>query len=169
MVAGAVILGDSIDGLKDSKLLSAKQRELLAKQIKQKAVSYHLGWVEPAEIDKIGLSLANRLAVERALEGISNEYDQIIIDGNINYLDNNPKAKAIIKADKNVPAVSAASIIAKVARDQYMQDMDSEYPGYYFGKHVGYGTALHLQSLKTLGVSPIHRLSYKPVAKVALG
>ncbi len=163
VVAGAVILKAPITGLKDSKLLTKKQRESLTEQIKSQALAIGIGWVEPAIIDRIGLSRAVQLAMERALEQISIDYDEIIIDGSLNFMKYNPKARALIKADSLIPAVSAASIVAKVARDEYMANLGATYMVYDFGRHVGYGTALHLERLKQHGVSDIHRLSYKPI------
>jgi ribonuclease HII len=168
LVAGAVILGEPIVGLKDSKKLSKKQREKLAIEIKLQAAAIGLGWVRPAELDEIGLTAAVRLAMRRALDQIEVEYDEIIIDGNLNFFPDNPKAKAVIKADDSVPAVSAASIVAKVARDNYMAEITAKYPEYGFEKHVGYGTALHLERLKLHGVSDLHRLSFKPIQRLAL-
>ena len=162
LVAGAVIVRSGISGLRDSKKLSKKQREYLAQEIKQTAV-FGLGWVWPDEIDELGLSESVRLAMERALAEVPAAYDEIIIDGNINYFPHNAKAKAVIKADDSIPAVSAASIIAKVARDQYMCELDTKYDVYGFEKHVGYGTAAHIAALKAHGVSDIHRQSYKPI------
>jgi ribonuclease HII len=101
--------------------------------------------------------------MERAFAQISVDFDEIIIDGNINYFSQDERATAIIKADDSVPSVSAASIVAKVARDDYMSGLDSKYAGYGFEKHVGYGTSAHIVALKTLGVSDLHRLSYKPI------
>ncbi len=164
LVAGAVILSEPIQGLKDSKKLSKKQREKFAAEIQVVARAVGLGWVEPAEVDELGLTSAVRLAMRRALEQIATGYDEIIIDGNLNFFSENPKAKAVIKADDTVPAVSAASIIAKVARDNYMAEIAGKYPDYGFASHVGYGTALHLERLKLHGVSDLHRLSFKPVA-----
>jgi len=123
-----------------------------------------MGWVEAAEIDSIGLTAAFGLAMQRALEQVAIDYDEIIIDGKINYLLENPKARAVIKADATVPAVSAASIIAKVARDKYMTEMAERFPEYGFERHVGYGTALHLENLRLHGVSVLHRRSFKPVS-----
>lgn len=162
LVAGAVILSKDIAGLRDSKKLSKKQREALAEAIYEVA-SVGLGWVWPKEIDELGLTASVRLAMERALSEIQSKYDEIIIDGNINFFPHDPRARAIIKADDSVPAVSAASIVAKVARDNYMAGLGDSYAGYSFEKHVGYGTALHIAALKTLGVSDIHRTSYKPI------
>jgi len=163
LVAGAVVLGLPINGLRDSKKLSKKRREELDPIIRTQALSYGLGWVWPAEIDQIGISAAVKLAMERALAEITADYDELIIDGNINYFPANTKAKAVIKADDSVPAVSAGSIIAKVARDNYMTDLGEKYAGYGFGHHVGYGTAEHVAALKQLGVSDLHRKTYKPI------
>jgi ribonuclease HII len=163
LVAGAVILGKPIGGLKDSKKLSKKQREKLAAEIQIKAIAIGLGWVTPAEVDELGLTLAVGLAMKRALEQVTAAYDEIIIDGNCNFFPENPKARAVIKADDSVPAVSAASIIAKVARDNYMAEIAAKYPDYGFESHVGYGTALHYERLKLHGISDLHRLSFKPI------
>ena len=158
------MLGQPIEGLKDSKKLSKKQRERLAAEIRVRADAIGLGWVGPAEIDELGLTEAVRLAMRRALEAVDAAYDEIIIDGNLNFLADNPKARAVIKADDSVSAVSAASIVAKVARDDYMSEIAGKYPDYGFGQHVGYGTALHLERLKLHGVSRLHRRSFRPVA-----
>jgi ribonuclease HII len=163
LVAGAVILNQSIVGLKDSKLLRKKQRERLAMMIEGQATAIGLGWATPAEVDELGLSTAVSLAMRRALEQIAADYDEVIIDGKVNFLIDNPKTRAVIKADVSVPAVSAASIIAKVARDNYMTEVAERYPEYGFERHVGYGTALHLERLKLHGVSELHRRSFKPV------
>lgn len=163
LVAGAVILERPVAGLRDSKLLSKRQRQSLTVEIKQQAVAIGLGWVSPGEIDALGLTAAVRLAMRRAVAQITIAYDEIIIDGNINFLMDNPKARAVIKADASVPAVSAASIVAKVARDAYMAEVAERYPAYGFDKHVGYGTALHRERLRLHGVSNQHRHSFKPV------
>jgi ribonuclease HII len=163
LVAGAVVVREPIAGLKDSKKLSKKRREFLAVQIHEEALAVGLGWVKPAELDESGLTAAVRLAMERALEQITVRYDELIIDGNLNFFPENPRARAVIKADDSVPAVSAASIVAKVARDNYMAEVAAEYPDYGFERHVGYGTALHLERLQLHGVSKLHRVSFKPV------
>lgn len=149
--------------LRDSKKLSKRQRELAATWIRQNAPAVGLGWVWPAEIDRVGITTAVKLAMERALAEVKIDYDEVIIDGNTNYFAYNPKARAVVKADDSVPSVSAASIVAKVARDEYMSTLGKQYAGYGFDKHVGYGTAVHIAALKLLGVSDIHRLSYKPI------
>ncbi len=164
LVAGAVILKQPIGGLKDSKKLSKKQREKLAAEIEVQAPAFGLGWVQPVEIDEMGLTAAIELAMRRALEQITASYDEIIIDGNFNFLPENPKVHTVIKADDTVPAVSAASIIAKVARDNYMAEIVEKFPDYGFERHVGYGTALHLERLKLHGVCELHRRSFKPIA-----
>lgn len=168
LVAGAAILKQPIAELKDSKQLSKPQRESLVEVIRQQAIAFGLGWVWPAEVDELGLTVANGLAMQRALAQIKVAYDEIIIDGNHNYLMNQPKARVVVKADATVPAVSAASILAKVARDNYMAYMAAVFPEYGFESHVGYGTAQHRQSLRRFGVTKLHRQSFKPVYNLAV-
>jgi ribonuclease HII len=169
LVAAAVVLpgAHSIVGLNDSKKLSKKQRESLDLLIREKALGIGIGWVWPEDIDSGGITKAVKIAMLRAFAQLGAEYtghyDEIIVDGNINYLANVSKSSAMIKADGSIPAVSAASIIAKVARDNYMADIASEYPQYGFAGHVGYGTAEHIAALRQYGVTAIHRRSYKPI------
>lgn len=162
LVAGAVALRGVIPGLADSKKLSAKRRQSLNTLIYQQA-DCGLGWVTPSEVDQLGLTAAVRAAMERAVAALSQRYDEIIIDGNYNFLAQLPGTRALIKADDTVPAVSAASIIAKVARDTFMTEQAALFPAYGFEKHVGYGTSLHIAALQQYGPCKIHRMSYKPI------
>lgn len=168
LVIGAVMLGSvKIDGLTDSKKLSKVKREQLAAEIIEKAAAYGIGWVEPSEIDEIGLSAALTLATRRALEEITSPYHEIIIDGTVNFLaatGKGPYVTTMKKADLLISSVSAASIIAKVARDDYMAEQGNIYPEYGFEDHVGYGTAKHRLALETHGVTPLHRRSFAPIA-----
>lgn len=170
LVIGAVVLGDvQIEGLTDSKKLTKKRREELDTIIRENAAGYGLGWVHAKEIDEIGLSRALRLATIRAVEQIKVSYHEIMIDGTINFLHDTAKGKFVTtlpKGDLLIPSISAASIIAKVARDKYMTEQDDVYPGYNFKSHVGYGTALHRKAIDILGVTPLHRKSFAPIAAV---
>jgi ribonuclease HII len=163
LVAGAVMLRQPITGLRDSKKLTRLQRERLAGIIEIEAAAIGLGWVPSQELDTVGLTQAVRLAMERAIAAIKVPYERIIIDGNYNFLPGFPQAETLIRADDLVPAVSAASIMAKVARDRFMRDAAVQYPGYGFETHVGYGTASHLTALQALGVCKLHRCSFRPV------
>lgn len=167
LVVGAVVLGDAhIEGLTDSKKLSKKRRDELAALIHTKASGIGLGWVHAGEIDKVGLSEALRLATRRAVEQIHVPYHEIIIDGTVNFLFETSKGQYVTtmkKADLLIASVSAASIVAKVARDQYMAEQDLVHPGYGFADHVGYGTAKHSAAIKLHGVTAQHRLSIKPL------
>jgi ribonuclease HII len=165
LVVGAVILGDApIGGLTDSKLLSKKQRERFDLEIRQVALAVGLGWVSAKDVDAIGLSQALKLASRRAMTHIRHDYSEIIIDGTIALLDDS-RVTLMKKADLLIPSVSAASIVAKVARDNYMMHMDDVFSGYGFTKHVGYGTAAHRSAIDRIGVTPIHRLSFAPLQK----
>jgi ribonuclease HII len=169
LVVGAVVLGGAkIDGLTDSKLLVKKDRERLDKEIRKYALAVGLGWVSADEIDKNGLSWALKEAVEMAVQEITVPYDEIIIDGNVNFLKGTNKASMVStmkKADLLVPCVSAASIVAKVARDNYMAKQSKEFPKHGFKRNVGYGTPKHQDAIKEHGVTPLHRLSYWPLRK----
>ena len=178
LVVGAVILGGAeIDGLDDSKKLTKKRREALDVEIREKAAAWALGWVSAQELDDIGMSEALRLATRRAVEQIQAQcrqqnlaFSEIIIDGKVNFLRGTALEKfvaAIPKADGLIPSVSAASIIAKVARDQFMAEQDAVYPGYGFKSNAGYGVAKHRAAIERLGVTPLHRLSFAPLAKYA--
>lgn len=163
LVAGAVVLDKRIRGLRDSKKLTRFQREKFDVIIRAKAMAFGLGWVSPQELDGLGLTAAVRLAMERAVAAIRQPYDELIIDGNYNFLHTNAKSRCLIKADDTVPAVSAASILAKVARDRYMAQAALQYPGYFFERHVGYCTPQHVGALQTLGLCDLHRRSFAPV------
>ncbi len=162
-MAGAVIFDKPMRGLRDSKQLTKNQRQKLAERIHRRALACGLGWVAPAEIDELGLTAATTLAMRRAVAELETEFNEIIIDGIFNYLKEDPRARAVVKADDTVPVVSAASIIAKVARDNYMVEISAEQPNYGFESHVGYGTSLHLERLKLHGASELHRHSFKPI------
>lgn len=169
LVVGAVVLGEAeIMGLTDSKKLTARRRAVLDAQIRAEAAGFGLGWVSAVEIDEIGLSAALRLATVRAVEQVKTPYHEIMIDGTINFLAETSKGAFVTtlpKGDLLIPAISAASIIAKVARDTYMADQDKVYPGYGFSGHVGYGTAAHRAAIEKLGVTPLHRTSFAPLQK----
>ena len=168
LVMGAVVLGDAtIEGLTDSKKLTASARRRLNVEVYAKAKAVGLGWVHAEEIDALGLSKSLELACKRALEGITVPYHEIIIDGTVNFLKNTGKGPYVTtmkKADLLIASVSAASIVAKVARDEWMAEQDGVYPGYGFGSHVGYGTAAHKAALETHGVTPLHRRTFAPIA-----
>lgn len=169
LVVGAVVLGErEIPGLTDSKKLTARRRAILDVKIRAEAAAYGLGWVSATEIDEIGLSAALRLATIRAVEHIEVPYHEIMIDGTINFLAETTKGSYVTtlpKGDLLIPAISAASIIAKVARDAYMAEQDALYHGYGFSSHVGYGTAAHRAAIDKLGVTPLHRTSFAPLQK----
>ena len=181
LVIGACILGDWqnsenaewIKKLTDSKKLSAKRREELYVLIKEKALAAATGWVSSAEIDEVGLSEALRLATRRAVEQIQKTkvpFSEIIIDGTMNFLAGTKLEKYVStlkKGDFLVKEISAASILAKVERDNYMAKLDAVYPKYGFGKHVGYGTAAHQKAMEEFGLTPEHRRSFRPVREIA--
>lgn len=177
LVIGAVILPDHnthpwIAELTDSKKLSVKKREALNEIILKEAPATGLGWVSAAELDEVGLADALCLAARRAVTEIQKShvpFNEIIIDGTKNFLAGTKLEKYVTimpKADFLIKEVSAASIIAKVARDHYMYELDQKYPEYGFKKHVGYGTAAHMQALKEFGVCPEHRKSFRPIAEI---
>lgn len=164
VMAAAVILNPAqpISGLTDSKKLSEKKRLILAEQIKAHALSWAIGRAEASEIDQINILQASLLAMQRAVSQLTMTPDLVQVDGNrlpqLSY-----PAEAIVQGDLLVAEISAASILAKVARDQEMQFLDKLYSGYQFGVHKGYPTRLHLQALQTLGASAVHRRSFAPV------
>jgi len=164
VVTAAVILdpNNPIAGLADSKKLTEKQRETLAPLIKEKALAWALGRAEVEEIDEINILQATMLAMERAVAGLSIAPTLALVDGN-RAPDLPCKVTTIIKGDQSESAISAASILAKVARDNEMVELDKQYPGYGLAKHKGYPTVQHRDALLSLGVTPIHRRSFKPV------
>ncbi len=170
LVFGAVVLGEAtIDGLTDSKKITKKKRDQLNIEIREHAAGFGIGWVSADEIDTIGLGPACELGCRRALEQITIPYTEIILDGTVNFLKNTGKGryvKTLKQADLLVPCVSAASIIAKVARDRFMEEQALVYPEYGFDSHVGYGTQKHLSALQEYGATPLHRKSFSPIQKI---
>lgn len=163
--AAAVILDPKkrINNLADSKLLTEKQREKLFTRIQERAVAWCVAFATVEEIDKINILRASLLAMQRAVEGLGIIPDLAIVDGN--QLPNLIcPAKAIVQGDQTEPAISAASILAKVSRDREMVRLDELYPGYGFAMHKGYSTKAHFEALKKKGPCAIHRRSFSPVA-----
>lgn len=171
VVAGAVVLdpNNPIEGLKDSKKLTSARREYLYEQIMEKAKAWGVGEASPAEIDDINILQATMLAMRRAVEDLTTRLgawpDKALIDGN-----RCPElpiaAEAIVKGDAKEPAISAASIIAKVTRDHQMQLLHERHPEYGFAQHMGYPTEAHFAALKQYGACDQHRRSFSPVRKV---
>ena len=164
VVTAAVILDPAhpIVGLNDSKKLSEKKREALFHEIQEKALAWCIARADVGEIDELNILHATMLAMQRAVAGLDVKPTLALIDGN-----RCPKlscrAKAVIKGDGKVPEIGAASILAKVARDREMAEMETLYPGYGIGGHKGYPTKVHMEALKRLGATPIHRRSFRPV------
>lgn len=162
--AAAVILkeGPLIRRLNDSKLLSEKRRDALAVQIREQALTFGIGWASVEEIDALNIRQANFLAMRRAVEALGATPGLALVDGN----DPPPlecRVRTIVGGDRLEPAISAASILAKTARDARMVELCALYPGYGFAKHKGYGSAMHLEALRALGPCPAHRRSFAPV------
>lgn len=168
--AAAVILDPErpIEGLADSKKLTAKKREALAPLIKERALAWSVAWASVEEIDELNILRATMLAMRRAVEGLSTEPELVLVDGN-----RTPeipfRVEAIVKGDAKVPAISAASILAKTERDRVMTELDAEYPGYGFARHAGYGTAAHVEAILASGVTPAHRKTFEPVKSIVEG
>lgn len=164
VVTAAVILDPArpIAGLADSKKLTAARREALAEEIRDKATAWALGRAEPHEIDQLNILQATMLAMQRAVAALPVTPSDVLIDGNRVPALPMP-ARAVVKGDATVPAISAASILAKVARDAEMASLHARHPGYGFASHKGYPTAEHLQALQRLGPLPEHRRSFAPV------
>lgn len=167
VVAAAVILDERnpIMGLADSKMLTARRRELLYDEIRAKALCCSIAQASVEEIDQINILQATMLAMRRAVEGLRLKPTLVLVDGNrLPVL--SMRAEAIVKGDSKVAAISAASILAKVTRDRWCAELDAQYPHYGFAGHKGYGTAEHLVALQTHGACPEHRKTFSPVAKV---
>ena len=167
VVAAAVVLDSRtpIAGLADSKKLSEKRRNALATQIRDQAMHCSIGIASVAEIDELNILWASMLAMQRAVEGLSVVPDLLKVDGN-RCPDVNCAAKAVVGGDAIVPEISAASIVAKVERDRLMYQLHDEYPDYGFQRHKGYPTKVHLQALEAHGVTPQHRTTFGPVARL---
>jgi ribonuclease HII len=167
VVAAAVILDpdNPIPGLNDSKKLSEKKRDILFPLIQQQAIAYAVGRASPEEIDQINILQASLLAMKRAIEQLKLEPDFIYVDGNRippwKY-----RASAVVKGDSKILSIAAASILAKVTRDKELLALDKQYPDYGLAQHKGYPTQLHMDALKRLGPSAIHRKSFRPVAEL---
>ncbi|MCI5764988.1 ribonuclease HII [Actinobacillus porcinus] len=166
VVTAAVILdpNNPIAGLADSKKLSEKKRLALAAEIKEKALAWSLGRAEPEEIDELNILHATMLAMQRAVKSLKIQPHFVLVDGNRIPSLAMP-AQAVVKGDSKVAEISAASILAKVARDQEMEELDREFPQYEFAKHKGYPTKVHLEKLAEFGALPQHRRSFAPVKK----
>jgi ribonuclease HII len=169
VVASAVVLSPRtpIEGLADSKKLSEKRREQLAGVIKQDALAWSVAWADPAEIDAVNILAATMLAMRRAILGLAVAPSRVQIDGNrlpnLCFERAIIPGEAIIGGDDLVPAISAASIIAKTTRDRMMRALDTVYPHYEFARHKGYGTAIHRDRLREFGPCREHRQSFAPV------
>lgn len=171
VVAAAVVLpidrfdlGRALEGVADSKQLSAEARESLAPVIRGVALDTGLGWATSAEIDLYGLLPATRAAMHRALHGLVAYPAYLLID-HLPLPDLNQPQEAITRGDQSVLSIAAASILAKVARDRHMVELGERYPGYGFENHKGYGTQSHRDALRERGACPVHRRSYAPVAR----
>lgn len=168
VVAAAVILdpNNPIAGLADSKKLSEKKRLALFDEIKEKALAFCIARASVAEIDELNILHASMLAMQRAISGLPIAPEHALIDGNRIPKDLPCTAEAVVKGDDRVEAISAASILAKVERDNEISALAERYPGYGLEKHKGYPTAQHLSALEELGVTPIHRQSFGPVKRL---
>ena len=170
VVAAAVILDPQrpVDGLRDSKKLSPRRRLELAVLIRERALAWSVARASVAEIDELNILQASLLAMHRAVQGLALQPGYVLVDGNRLPRWDYP-SEPVVKGDDRVPAIAAASILAKVQRDSELIALEDEYPGYGFASHKGYPTAAHLQALQTLGVTPVHRRSFGPVKKILAG
>ncbi|HZW24853.1 MAG TPA: ribonuclease HII [Gallionella sp.] len=165
--AAAVILdaANPIEGLADSKKLSEKQRDRLAPLIRERALAWAVAWAEASEIDELNILQATLLAMRRAVEALPVRPHQVLVDG-LYCPQTGIPSEAIVKGDSKVAAISAASILAKTARDELMLQLHEQYPHYGFAEHKGYPTAAHLAALREHGATPVHRRSFKPVREI---
>lgn len=163
--AAAVILNpdDPIDGLRDSKKLSPKRRSDLCIQIKQRSLAWSISFASVEEIDKLNILNATLLAMERAIAGLNILPEIALVDGNKAPSLTGIEVFTIIKGDQKEPCISAASIIAKVARDERLMVLDHIYPKWGFKRHKGYGTKIHIEAIKKHGITPLHRKSFEPI------
>ncbi|MBT5950631.1 MAG: ribonuclease HII [Betaproteobacteria bacterium] len=163
--AAAVILNpdDPIDGLRDSKKLSPKRRSDLCIQIKQRSLAWSISFASVEEIDKLNILNATLLAMERAIAGLDILPEIALVDGNKAPSLEGIEVFTIIKGDQKEPCISAASIIAKVARDERLMVLDHIYPKWGFKRHKGYGTKIHIEAIKKYGITPLHRKSFEPI------
>jgi ribonuclease HII len=166
VVAAAVILDDAraVAGLADSKTLSEKQRQVLYREITNNAAATAIGVASVDEIDRLNILQAALLAMRRAVEELTLEPDQVLVDGRF-CPDVKCEARPVVKGDATVRVISAASIVAKVTRDRMMMVLDARYPDYGFSKHKGHPTPAHLETLGRLGPTPVHRRSFGPVRR----
>jgi ribonuclease HII len=165
VVAAAVILDPArpVAGLDDSKKLSEKKRDALEPLIIERALAFAVGRASVEEIDSINILQATMLAMRRAVAALPLRPSAVVVDGN-RTTDFGLPVESVVGGDARVPAISAASILAKVSRDREMVALDEQYPGYGFAQHKGYGTATHMAALARLGVTPVHRKTFAPVA-----
>lgn len=159
--AAAVILPDGMEdiGINDSKKLSEKKRDALFEIIKEKAISYSIASADEKEIDELNILNATFLAMKRAVEGLTIKPDMALVDGN-RKPGTGISEMTLVKGDSKSISIAAASILAKVSRDRYLQQLDEQYPEYQFSRHKGYPTKLHYEMIKEHGISPVHRLSF---------
>ncbi|GBD28050.1 Ribonuclease HII [bacterium HR31] len=169
VVAAAVVLDgrSRIPGLQDSKRLSPRQREEVAEAIRRKAVSWAVAQATVEEVDRLNVLHASRLAMRRAVEQLSVRPSVVLVDGGWGLVTDLPQ-RVVVGGDRTVACIAAASVLAKVERDRIMVELDRAYPGYGFAQHKGYACPAHLEALRRLGPSPVHRHSFAPVRTLGL-
>jgi ribonuclease HII len=152
-----------LSGVRDSKQMTPHQREFWAGEVQAVALAWGIGWAEAGEIDRIGILPATRLAMSRAVEQLGEMPEYLLVDGNFLLPEIPLPQQALIKGDGRSLSIAAASVLAKTARDSLLIDCETDYPGYGFARHKGYGTAIHRVALEQLGACPIHRMSFAPL------